>query len=193
MTEQQLEDRAHWEKVGAVSTRIFWSAGGAWAALTLWGLQIGGPGGAVREAIAAVALFVAGMAAAAWLSTWVLLLPARRLKRAEQRRQHVAHMAAIFRDAAASARANGLRLVRIRTIYQVAQRGTKCLVENEDGSIQDVWFWFYFPHIGQVLVVDGGTGYGQHTHRDGVLYIGSHSGQHGVHGQIPPQAWLAAR
>ncbi|MDP7703701.1 MULTISPECIES: hypothetical protein [unclassified Mycobacterium] len=88
------------------------------------------------------------------------------------------------RDAAAAqtwagfysyATANGLHMLCIEKVYQHAHRGSKAIVfiygENA-GARRDAWFWWTQVQQGSVVAAYLSEGWGPHTNRDHVLYIG---------------------
>ncbi|MDF1490398.1 hypothetical protein [Tessaracoccus caeni] len=80
----------------------------------------------------------------------------------------------------------------MRRVYMRAKDGTKAIIEFPDGTQTDAWFWWRRASPGDVLLVQGETGWGPHHHR-AVFYIGSKYGGHGVAGSIPLAAWRAHR
>lgn len=85
---------------------------------------------------------------------------------------------------AAAARQN-LHLLQVLRVYQVARRGTKAVVQPY-GRVErrDAWFWWARVSPGSVVAVRESVGYGPHTNRDGVVYIGSKDGGGGVHATV---------
>lgn len=144
--------------------------------------------------IAVIALGLAALSMVLWIVgmivAWWLIGPARwRVFSPRARRER---LLAIYDEAAHSAAASGLQLVRVRRVYQRARRGTKAVVEHPSGARDDAWFWWSSPSSGEVLIVRGQSGPGTH-HSYSVLYIGTVSGHHGIFGSIPRAAWRAHR
>ena len=86
---------------------------------------------------------------------------------------------------------SGLLLVQVVSVYGYHRRGTKAIISHPDGQTQDAWFWWVRIAPGAVYVVRASTGYGPHTNRTGVLYIGEEFGQHGVMDTLPDACWSA--
>lgn len=80
----------------------------------------------------------------------------------------------------ASWTAQGFVPVKVLRVYQHAQRGSKAVLPLPDGQQVDAWFWWYQVSAGTYVFVAPGVGYGSHTHKNDVRYIGSKAGQHGV-------------
>jgi hypothetical protein len=88
------------------------------------------------------------------------------------------------RDAAAAlswaafhqhATTNGWLLLYVQTVYQHAHRGSKALVSiyrDPTSASRDAWFWWHQVQPGSVVAVHLNQGWGPHTCRDDVLYIG---------------------
>ena len=99
------------------------------------------------------------------------------------------------RDAAAAAAwsqfhryatANGWSMLYIQNVYQHAHRGSKAMVSiygDAVGASRDAWFWWENVQRGSVVAVGLSEGWGPHTRRDDVLYIGNGdpAPQSGVH------------
>lgn len=89
------------------------------------------------------------------------------------------------RDAAAArswaafhqyATGNGWSLLYVQNVYQHAQRGSKAVVSvygAAAGVSRDAWFWWEQVQRGSVVAVSLSQGWGPHTRRDDVLYIGN--------------------
>ena len=81
----------------------------------------------------------------------------------------------------ASADRQGWQLLEVLHVYQVARRGTKAVVQPYRGSWQrDAWFWWARVAPGSVVAVASSIGYGPHTHRDNVIYVGTREGGSGI-------------
>lgn len=89
------------------------------------------------------------------------------------------------RDAAAAqswanfhhyAATNGWPLLEIHSRYEDWSQGSKAYVSiygAPTGIVRDAWFWWHHVQPGSVVAVHGfGEGWGPHTGKDGVLYIG---------------------
>jgi hypothetical protein len=114
---------------------------------------------------------------------WGIFAPAARRQR----------MSGIYRDSLDQTRENGIALIRVVRVYQVARRGSKCVVEHPWGARQDAWFWWRRPRRGQVLLVRCGVNYGPHNRINAVMYIGSEMVGHGILGRLPAAAWRIGR
>ncbi|AKS33509.1 hypothetical protein [Mycolicibacterium goodii] len=110
------------------------------------------------------------------------------------------------RDAAAAqswasfhgyATANGLQMLYVEHVYQRAARGSKAHVSiygDPSGNKRDAWFWWTQVQKGSVVAVRPTVGWGPHTRRDDVLYIGTEvSRQSGVYGGIDARTLTNAR
>lgn len=76
----------------------------------------------------------------------------------------------------------GCEVVFVGSVYQNARRGTKAVVYLErTGEGRDAWFWWARVRAGQMAVVKASTGYGPHTPRDDVLYVGGERTGSGIH------------
>lgn len=70
---------------------------------------------------------------------------------------------------------NGWTLLYVQNVYQHAQRGSKAMVSiygDHPGVSRDAWFWWEQVQRGSVVAVNLSQGWGPHTQRDDVLYIG---------------------
>jgi len=71
---------------------------------------------------------------------------------------------------------NGWTLLHIHSVYMHGNRGSKALVSiygDAHGARRDSWFWWHQVQPGSVVAVSGlSEGWGPHTDRDDVLYIG---------------------
>lgn len=84
-----------------------------------------------------------------------------------------------FVDHAAS---NGLTIATVQDVYQSAQHGSKAVITlYGDTQFRDAWFWWDHVTTGETLAVAMSSGYGQHTHRECVIYIGSQADGSGVY------------
>lgn len=92
-----------------------------------------------------------------------------------------------------SARHNRHSLVTVIRPTQFARRGSKAIISVDGGPPCDAWFWWYRVAPGQVIAVDHlGQGWGPHTHRPGVTYIGSEAAC-GVHAWLTADVWARAQ
>lgn len=84
-----------------------------------------------------------------------------------------------FVDHAAQER---LTIVTVRDVYQCAQHGTKAVITlYGEAQVHDAWFWWDRVTAGATLAVAMSSGYGPHSHREGVIYIGSQTNGSGVY------------
>ena len=75
---------------------------------------------------------------------------------------------------ARAAQTAGVEMIFVRQVYQYAQRGTKAVVAfDTTAEHRDAWFWWSRVNPGQMAAVRISTGWGPHTQRDGVVYVGS--------------------
>lgn len=94
------------------------------------------------------------------------------------------------------ATANQLQLLYIDSDYQHARQGSKAVVyEYGNPAVKrDAWFWWEQVHRGSVVAVRHSQGWGPHTHRDNVLYIGDGPTRHsGIHGALDAKTLARAR
>jgi hypothetical protein len=70
---------------------------------------------------------------------------------------------------------NGWFLLYVQNVYQHAHRGSKAIVSiyGDAGVSRDAWFWWEQVQRGSVVAVSLSQGWGPHTGRDDVLYIGN--------------------
>jgi hypothetical protein len=119
----------------------------------------------------------AALAAGASIVAWLILRPQ------PQRDAAAAQAWAQFHRYAT---ANGWSMLYIQNVYQRAHRGSKAMVSiygDALGASRDAWFWWELVQRGSVVAVNLGEGWGPHTRRDDVLYIGNGepAPQSGVH------------
>jgi hypothetical protein len=82
----------------------------------------------------------------------------------------------------------GTLVVHIVRVYQIARRGTKAVVEmDSNGRTRDAWFWYARVARGQCHLISASSGYGPHTNRDNVLYVGHEDGTHGILQTLSPR------
>jgi hypothetical protein len=80
------------------------------------------------------------------------------------------------------ARLPGGEVVFVQFVYQHARRGTKAVVRlDSTGEQRDAWFWWSRVRPGQMAAVQVSTGWGPHTQRDGVLYVGGEQAGSAIH------------
>lgn len=73
-------------------------------------------------------------------------------------------------------------IVWVGSVYQEGRRGTKAVVYLErTGEHRDAWFWWSRVRPGEIAAVEASTGYGPHTPRDDVLYVGTERTGTGIH------------
>ncbi|PVA44670.1 hypothetical protein DDJ48_01690 [Mycobacteroides abscessus] len=72
---------------------------------------------------------------------------------------------------------NGWTLLHVQSVYKHGNRGSKARVSvygDTTRTNRDSWFWWHQAQRGSVVAVRGlSQGWGPHTHRDDVLYIGN--------------------
>ncbi|MCV6990797.1 hypothetical protein H7I87_18765 [Mycobacterium timonense] len=71
---------------------------------------------------------------------------------------------------------HGWSLLYVQNVYQHARRGSKAIVSiygDAAGASRDAWFWGEQVQAGSVVAVSLNQGWGPHTNRDDVLYIGN--------------------
>jgi len=76
----------------------------------------------------------------------------------------------------------------ILQVYQQLRRGTKAYVQLDGHPwTRDAFFWWTPVNVGSMVVVTTTTGWGSHTNRNDVLWIGRErpTGAHGIHAVIP--------
>ncbi|WP_229481855.1 hypothetical protein [Mycolicibacterium mageritense] len=117
--------------------------------------------------------------AVAGFLAWVFLRPRPELDTA------AAESWASFHSYAA---AEGLQMLYIEDVYQHASRGSKAYVSiygDTSGIKRDAWFWWTQVHKGSVVAVRPTIGWGPHSGREDVLYIGTGAKrQSGVYGLV---------
>lgn len=88
---------------------------------------------------------------------------------------------------------NGLSIVTVGAVYQYARNGTKAVINIQGEPYdRDAWFWWTTVDSGSALAVSLSTGYGPHTHRDGVVYVGSQYGGTGVYDRLSAKTLVRA-
>lgn len=82
--------------------------------------------------------------------------------------------------------AHGLRLLYVQRIYKRQPNGCKAQVSiygDSESTLRDAWFWRTQVAPGSVVAVNVSEGWGPHTRRDDVLFIGSQD-RPGVHATL---------
>lgn len=89
---------------------------------------------------------------------------------------------------------DGLTIVHIVDVYQVARNGTKAVITvYGDHLARDAWFWWETVEAGTTLAVMFSSGYGPHSHRDGVIFVGDRTTGSGVHDRLSSKALARAQ
>ena len=80
-----------------------------------------------------------------------------------------------------------LGMARVTGIQQDGRRGMKAWISLDPaGEIRDSFFWHVHDlSVGDVVVIRSSVGFGPHTRRDDVIFIGSERGGPGVLDRIP--------
>jgi hypothetical protein len=79
----------------------------------------------------------------------------------------------------------GLFIVTVVDVYQLARQGTKAVIAAQgETHCRDAWLWWEWIDPGTTLAVALSTGFGTHTHRDGVVYVGSQQGGSGIYDRV---------
>lgn len=93
---------------------------------------------------------------------------------AARRARRDAGTAAWVDEQRANAYASGGQALMILQVYQQSRRGMKVYVQL-DGQpwTRDAFFWWVIVTAGSMVLVRASTGWGPHTNRDDVLWIGS--------------------
>jgi hypothetical protein len=109
-------------------------------------------------------LFVSAVGAVVWMI----------VRPTPERDAAAAHTWANFHHCAVS---NGWQLLEVHSVYERWPPGSKAYVSRYGDAarvVSDSWFWWHHVQPGSVVAVRGlGMGWGSHTGKDGVLYIGS--------------------
>lgn len=92
-----------------------------------------------------------------------------------------------FRDYAA---ANRLDMLGIDSVYLSGRTGSKAIVYlfGQPGYRQDAWFWHAHVQQGSVVAVHSSQGWGPHTRRDDVLFVGSEHRGSGIYAVVDAEA-----
>ena len=92
---------------------------------------------------------------------------------------------------------NGLQMLYVEDVYQRAARGSKAYVSihgDPSGNKRDAWFWWEQVRKGSVVAVRPTVGWGPHSGRENVLYVGTEaSRQSGVYGVVDAKTLTRAR
>ncbi|MER6971117.1 hypothetical protein ABT304_08695 [Nocardioides sp. NPDC000445] len=79
----------------------------------------------------------------------------------------------------------GLTIVHVVDVYQLAPNGTKAVITvYGDPQARDAWFWWDRVDVGTTLAVAFSSGYGPHSHRDDVIFVGSKMTGSGVYDRL---------
>ncbi len=119
------------------------------------------------------------------------------MRRRRKTRRAVAAQTRI-NEAFAYAHAHQLSPLWVVQVTSRNRRGAKAIVADETGWRRDAWFWWYYPDSGDLLLCAAETGWGPHTQREGVVYVGGEQTGSGVVHRIAPAdlklaAWLTRR
>lgn len=80
---------------------------------------------------------------------------------------------------------DGLTIVHVVDVYQLAHNGTKAVITlHGDTQARDAWFWWDRVDIGTTLAVAFSSGYGPHTNRAGVIFVGGQATGSGVYDRL---------
>ena len=89
---------------------------------------------------------------------------------------------------------NGLTLLQIERVYQTARRGTKAHVYKFGTTWRrDGWFWWTRVIPGSVVAVVVSQGWGPHTNKSDVLFVGGEHSGHGIEGTFDRKSLARAR
>ena len=89
---------------------------------------------------------------------------------------------------------DGLTIVHVVDAYQIARNGTKAVITvYGDHRARDAWFWWERVETGTTLAVTFSSGYGPHSHRDGVIFIGDQAYGSGVHHRLSSKVLARAQ
>lgn len=87
-----------------------------------------------------------------------------------------------------------LTIVHIVDVCQLARNGTKAVITvYGDPQARDAWFWWDSVETGTTLAVAFSSGYGPHSHRDGVIFVGDQTAGPGVHDRLSAKILARAR
>ncbi|NNH72940.1 hypothetical protein HLB23_24285 [Nocardia uniformis] len=88
---------------------------------------------------------------------------------------------------------NNLQILSVDIVYHFARQGTKALVRLHNTEyLRDAWFWGLHVQPQSVVAVQASVGWGPHTNRHDVLYIGDRYAP-GVYAVVAPATVAAAR
>lgn len=80
---------------------------------------------------------------------------------------------------------DGLTIVHVVDVYWLARNGTKAVITiYGDHQAFDAWFWWDRVETGTTLTIALSSGYGPHSHRDGVIFVGDQTTGSGVHDRL---------
>lgn len=92
------------------------------------------------------------------------------------------------------ARNNNLEVLRVEHVYQTGRRGTKAMTSLvRTGERVDTWFWWDRVVPDRLVAVDVGVGWGSHTHRQNVHYVGREFGGTGIASTARGDQWRRAQ
>lgn|ERR1700722_3154672 len=105
-------------------------------------------------------------------------------------RQGDAAAAAAWQGLCDYAAANRLHMLGIDSVYLNGRTGSKAIVYlfGQPGYRRDAWFWHARVQLGSVVAVHLSQGWGPHTGRDDVLYVGSEHRGSGIYAVVDAQA-----
>lgn len=88
----------------------------------------------------------------------------------------------------------GLTIVHVVDVYQLARNGTKAVITiYGDHQARDAWFWWDRVETGATLAVAFSAGYGPHSDRDGVVFVGGEATGSGVHDRLSSKTLARAQ
>lgn len=83
---------------------------------------------------------------------------------------------------------HGLTIVHVVDVYLLDRTGTKAVITViGTPEERDAWFWWDRVEIGTTLAVAFSSGYGPHTGRGDVIFIGGQATGSGVHDRLSPK------
>jgi hypothetical protein len=113
-------------------------------------------------------------------------------RRAERDANAAAQLYELRERARSSGR--GAYVVHVLSVYQQARRGTKAFVKNDaTGAVRDAWFWWSRIKPGEILLVEASSGWGPHSGRTDVLYVGGEHRGRGISQGLPSGTAKRAR
>ncbi len=89
---------------------------------------------------------------------------------------------------------NRLTIVHVIGVYQLAWNGTKAIIAvYGDPQARDAWFWWDTVERGATLAVATSSGYGPHTQRDDVVFVGGQTAGSGVYDRLSSKVLARAQ